>query len=250
VENQIEVPVGELRNPFREAFIIVGRRGGKSFISALIAVFLACFKDWREVLGPGEKGFIMCLACDKLQARVIFNYVREILQIPILKSYVINETREEIELKGGLIIAVHTSSYRSLRGYTILAAICDELAFWRSDFSANPAGETLIALRPSLGNVPDSLLLGISTGYSRTGPLYEAFRDKYGQDNKEVLDQEYLHFSFLPFDFLVFGINLSEISYLTPTSPDNLTLSVNISRCFPSNSRARIFEYVLNFTLS
>ena len=31
--------------PFKEVYLIVGRRGGKSFISALIAVFLALFKE-------------------------------------------------------------------------------------------------------------------------------------------------------------------------------------------------------------
>lgn len=173
--------------PLKEVFLIIGRRGGKSFISALIAVYLAVFKNWGTRLGPGEKGYIMCLANDKQQAGVVLNYIKEILRLPILKGYVINETKEEIELSNNIIIAVHQCSYRSLRGYAILTAICDELAFWRAEFSANPAKEVLTALRPSLGNIEDSLLLGISTGYSKSGPLWEAFRDRYGQEDKEVL---------------------------------------------------------------
>ena len=172
--------------PFKEVFLIVGRRGGKSFISALIAVYLSVFKDWRDHLGPGETGYIMILATDKAQATVVLNYIKEILRLPIFKGYVINETREEIQLKNNIIISVHTCSYRSLRGYSILAAICDEAAFWRIE-GANPSKEILTALRPSLGNIPDSLLLVISTGYSKTGILWEAHRDKYGQNDKEVL---------------------------------------------------------------
>src|SRR5262245_31979976 len=42
-----------------EAWLVVGRRGGKSFILATIAVFLACFRDWRSYLGPGERGTVM-----------------------------------------------------------------------------------------------------------------------------------------------------------------------------------------------
>jgi hypothetical protein len=38
--------------PLHEAWLICGRRAGKSFILALIAVYLACFKDWRSMLVP------------------------------------------------------------------------------------------------------------------------------------------------------------------------------------------------------
>ena len=46
----------------QEAWLVCGRRGGKSFIVALIAVFLACFKDYRSYLGPGERGVLMVIA--------------------------------------------------------------------------------------------------------------------------------------------------------------------------------------------
>ena len=49
-------------SPLHEAWLVVGRRRGKSFMLALIAVFLACFKDWRKFLGPGEIGTIMIIA--------------------------------------------------------------------------------------------------------------------------------------------------------------------------------------------
>jgi len=173
-------------NPFKEIFLIIGRRGGKSFISALIAVYLAVFKDWREYLRPGEIGFVMCIASDRKQASVVLSYIRAILRLPIFRNKVINETKEEIELSNQVIISVVTCSYRSLRGYTVLAAICDEISFWRSE-GANPAKEILTALRPALATVPGSMLLAISTPYARSGPLYEAFRDKYGQDDPDVL---------------------------------------------------------------
>jgi len=171
---------------FKEIFTIVGRRGGKSFIASLIACFLALFHDWRDYLSPGETGWVMVIAADRKQARVILGYIKAILQIPMFNKFVEKELTWEIRLKNQIIISVKTCDYRTLRGYTIVAAICDEMAFWRSE-GANPAQEILTALRPALATVPGSLLLGISTPYSKSGPLYESFRDKYGKDDPDTL---------------------------------------------------------------
>jgi hypothetical protein len=43
---------------FDEAWLVCGRRAGKSFILALIACYLAVFRDWRPYLAPGEVGMI------------------------------------------------------------------------------------------------------------------------------------------------------------------------------------------------
>jgi hypothetical protein len=57
--------------PLQEAWLVVGRRRGKSFTLAVVAVFIACFKDWKPYLGPGEIGTIMVIAKDRQQARSI-----------------------------------------------------------------------------------------------------------------------------------------------------------------------------------
>ncbi|MGH8538375.1 MAG: hypothetical protein ACREXM_18495 [Gammaproteobacteria bacterium] len=146
----------------REAYLVVGRRGGKSFICALVAVFLACFRTYK--LAPGEIGIVMLLASDRRQARVLFRYVRAFLEgVPMLRALVVNITAEGIELNNGINIEVHTCSFRSVRGYTVVAALCDEISFWRTDDSANPDSETLAALRPAMATIPDALLLCLST---------------------------------------------------------------------------------------
>jgi hypothetical protein len=173
-------------NPMKEVFAVVGRRGGKSFISSIIACYLALFYDWRPYLSPGEMGWIMCIASDRQQARVIFGYIRAVTRLKMFQNSIEKELNEEIRLKNGIIISVKTCDYRSLRGFTVVAAICDEVAFWRSE-GANPAEEILTAIRPALATVPGSMLLGISTPYAKSGPLYEAFRDRYGKDDPDVL---------------------------------------------------------------
>jgi hypothetical protein len=173
---------------FREAFVVVGRRGGKSRTSAAVAVFLACFQDYSDVLSPGEQGEVMLLAPDRRQARVEFRYVESLIDgSPLLRSMVKSRTKETIELRNNITISVHTSNFRAIRGYTVVAAILDEVAFFRSDDSANPDVEILNALRPSMATIPTGLLLCISSPYSRRGVLWDAYERYWGEDHPDVL---------------------------------------------------------------
>lgn len=173
---------------FKEGWLVVGRRGGKSLISALTAVFVACFREHSEHLKPGEVGTVMVLAADRKQARVIMRYIKGFLDgVPMLLNLVVNATKESIELNNRVVIEVHTASFRSTRGYTLLAVICDEIAFWRSEDSANPDTEVINAVRPGMATIPDSLLLCISSPYARRGALWSAYRRYHGKDNPRVL---------------------------------------------------------------
>lgn len=166
---------------FREAFVIVGRRGGKSLIAALVAVFLACFRSYDDALAAGEVGTVMILGADRRQCRVILSYIDALLSIPMLSRMVVSRLKESIELNNRIRIEIHTSSFRAVRGYTIVAAILDEVAFWRDETSANPDSETLIALRPAMATVSSPLLLAISSPYAKRGALWEAYRENFGK---------------------------------------------------------------------
>src|SRR5262249_12082186 len=92
------------KNPLQEAWLVVGRRGGKSFILATIAVFLACFKDWRPYLGPGEVGTIMIIAKDRAQARSIKRFISGLLrETPMLAPMLVEETAESIRLRNRIV---------------------------------------------------------------------------------------------------------------------------------------------------
>jgi hypothetical protein len=174
--------------PFNEAWLVCGRRAGKSFTLAMIAVFLACFREWRSHLAPGERATIMVIATDRKQARVIFGYIRGLLTgVPMLSRLIVREAAEVIELRNGITIEIHVASYRTTRGYTLAAVLCDELAFWRSDDSAEPDYQILDALRPGLGTLPGALLLCASSPYAQNGALYDAYRRYYGQDHSSIL---------------------------------------------------------------
>jgi hypothetical protein len=174
--------------PFKEAWLVCGRRGGKSFTLSLIAVYLACFRDWMPYLTSGERGHIVVVAADRKQARVIFGYIRSLLtETPMLAEMVSRETGDEIDLNNKLSIEVCTCSYRTIRGRTIVAALCDEIAFWQSEGSSNPDEEVLAAIRPAMATVPGSMLLCASSPYARRGALWEAHERWFGKEDAPVL---------------------------------------------------------------
>ena len=175
--------------PFSEAALIVGRRGGKSRILALIAVCLACFRDYAPYLAPGEVATIAVLAANRPQARSIFRYVSGLLKaVPLFAPMIAEETANSITLTNRVVIEIGTASFRTTRGYSFAAVLCDEIAFWRQDeTSANPDVEILRALRPGMASIPGSILLLASSPYAKRGELYGAFRRHFGRDDARVL---------------------------------------------------------------
>lgn len=167
----------------REAWVVVGRRGGKSRVAALAGTFLATFRDYREYLAPGEVGTIPVISCDRKQSRTVMRYISAFFEhVPMLRRMVIRKTTEEIELSNRVVIEVHTATLRSTRGYTVCGAVCDEVAFWRTDDgSANPDHEIIAGLRPGMATIPGSLLLAISSPYARKGTLWEAYNKHFGK---------------------------------------------------------------------
>lgn len=171
-----------------EAWLVIGRRGGKSFVAALVAVFLACFFDYRPYLAPGERGTIMVIAADKKQARTILRYVAAMLNgIEMLKDKVVRETAAGFDLDNEVSIEVGTASFRSSRGYTYVAVLADEIAFWRTDDAAEPDFAILDAIRPGMATIPNAMLLCMSSPYARKGALWDAFRRFYGKDGAPLV---------------------------------------------------------------
>jgi hypothetical protein len=168
--------------------LVVGRRGGKSLILALIASFLSCFFDWRQYLTGGERGTIMIIAADRRQAATIFKYLREMLDIPLLRGVIDRETNELLELNNSITIEIQTASFRTVRGRTVVAALCDELSFWRTDEgTANPDTEIIAALKPAMATIPGARLLKASSPYARRGVLWNDYRRHFGVEESATL---------------------------------------------------------------
>ena len=173
--------------PCREIWIIAGRRAGKDSIASILAAHAAAMFTDNAHLRPGERGVVMCLACDRDQSRIVLNYTKSYFEkIDLFADMISRETQYGFELTNGIDIAVATNSFRSVRGRPVLCAILDETAFWRDESSANPDQETFNAIKPGLASIPGSMIIGISSPYRKSGLLYQKFRDNYGKDDSKI----------------------------------------------------------------
>jgi hypothetical protein len=114
--------------------------------------------------------------------------VSALLQVPMLAALVERKISDTIDLSNGVTIEILTASFRTVRGYTLVAALLDELAFWpTSEESANPDSEIIAAIRPAMATVPGAMLLCASSPYARRGALWDAYRRHYGKPDSPVL---------------------------------------------------------------
>jgi hypothetical protein len=174
--------------PVSEAAFIVGRGGGKDSIASLIATVIAVNFDPRGKLRPGERATILAIAVDREQAAIVTNYIVAYFEtIPALAKLVKSIDRDGITLHNGVVIVVATNSYRSVRGRSILAAVFDECAFWRSEDTANPDIEVAGAVAPGLARIPGSMLILISSAHKRGGLLYQRWKEHYGRNDDDTL---------------------------------------------------------------
>jgi hypothetical protein len=155
---------------------------------SIVAVFAAVFKDWRPFLAAGERAVVLIVAADREQAKLVRRYIGGILNTPMFASRIENETADAIELAGNVVIEVATCSYRTVRGRSVCVALLDEVAFWRSDDSANPDKEVWRAIRASMASFgAGSAAIIASSPYAKRGLLWDGFRRYFGKDDARNL---------------------------------------------------------------
>lgn len=170
----------------RECWSICGRGAGKTSIMALQGVKASC-KAYPNVRGVPR---VLLLAFVKEQAGVSFEMVEEMFDgDKELRKLIVARTQTSLTLAHGLKLQTLTSSWRSVRGYSVCCALCDEVAMWWSDLTdSNPSQEIIRALRPGLGKVPGSRLLAATSPWTEEGIVYDVVEKHYGNDeSKHIL---------------------------------------------------------------
>ena len=174
---------------FGETTVVAGARAGKdSRIAAPIVCYEAIFGGHDKNLAKGERAIIPLVAQDQRATKVAFGYIRDYLTSSKLLASMVDEVLAlEIQLANRVRITCFPSTQRSLRGWSIPAAVLDELAFFRMEGSADSDTEIQASIRRGMLNFPSPRLVKISTPYMKSGVLYDDFKRYFGQDSPDVL---------------------------------------------------------------
>jgi hypothetical protein len=159
----------------KEVTAIIGRRGGKTRLAAQIAVFEA----FRHKLPRGKRAFILVIAPVLRQSETAFDYISEYIHgSPVLLRSIVEERKSEIKLRNGITIRCQPCN-TTVRGLSVVCAICDEVGFWiHEQTAANPEEQVMAALRPTMATFRDAKLIKISTPCRKEGILWRDLQDR------------------------------------------------------------------------
>jgi hypothetical protein len=154
----------------RELVLVLGRRSGKSALSAVFAAYelykllrRGCPQNYYGMM-PGSEIRVLCIANDKEQASIVFDDMRgHIEEVDYFKSSLANMTQTFMRFrtdndrkkfgetgKSTVAASFKSSIAKGLRGRGVICCILDEIAFFVDDGKSS-AERVYKAIMPSLG---------------------------------------------------------------------------------------------------
>jgi hypothetical protein len=158
-------------------------------VIALAGAAEAVLGGKEKLLSAGEIPMVAVLSPTKFQSRIIHSYMRGVFNSsPILQAEVVEEKREGFKLKNGVELCVIAGDPRLCRGFSVIAALVDEIAMHGLSEEAHVRSdmELVRALRPSLASTQGRLLC-VGTPYAAQGYAFNTFKRCYGNDDADVL---------------------------------------------------------------
>ena len=139
------------------------------------------------ILAPGERATLPIVSASVWQAGKALQYLDGLFNhVPALKALVIGQTNDSISLSTGVDIECAAASFRTIRGGTAVAIVCDEVAYWRNENTANPDAEILSAARPMLVTTGGPMIV-ISSPYARRGELWTSYKRDFGPGGDKLI---------------------------------------------------------------
>lgn len=199
---------------FREIFIVIGRKNGKSLLASAIANYMT-FLD-------GEYGARVYFVAPKLeQANLCYNALYEMIRKDPELSQMVKKRRSDIYVESTNTTAKAIAfNARKSDGLNPSCVIADELASWAGDAGL----KQYEVLKSALGARKQPMLLAISTaGYVDEGIFDELMRRSTAVINGDSREQR-----LAPFLYMIDDVDKwNDINELRKSNP-NLGVSVSV----------------------
>lgn len=173
---------------FDTALFLTGRRSGKSRTAAIIGAYEAVLSGRHKRLAKGEQGLVAIISPTKKQSSIVAGYLRSVFDTPVLRKEVASETAQGFLLRNGVQVAILSGDWRSVRGFTLLAAVVDEVCFLGLDVENKVKNDTELiqAIQPSLATCQGRLIC-ISSPYAKKGWAYKRWQTNFGNPRGRTL---------------------------------------------------------------
>ncbi len=156
---------------YREVFIVIGRKNGKSLLASAIIAYMA-------YLEPEYGQEIYCLAPKLDQAALVYDgFYKMVLAEPELEELAQKRRSDIYIADNNTFIKPIAFNARKSDGFNPQLVICDELAAWQGDGGL----KQYEVMKSALGARRQPLILGITTaGYVNDGIYDELFKRATG----------------------------------------------------------------------
>jgi phage terminase large subunit-like protein len=120
--------------------LALGRRSGKTYMSALVLTWLCLLRDdLQAFMRPGETRYAVGVAVNLRQARLLVSAARSIVErSPLLSPMLESPTEDELRFSNGTCLAAFPCTSRGIRGWPVCGLLMDEAAHFLSE-SEGPA---------------------------------------------------------------------------------------------------------------
>ncbi len=187
--------------------LVVGRRGGKTTLAAMLAIYCAITTNWKPLLRKTPTAHVIILSHSREFSDEVLDLIRTLIEDSPTLSRLINRRMKNTTSTMNLVmpfvvdgkiqrsrvtIKVGAASSKTVRGTAACAVLCDEIAYWNLDENLKETDEKILkAVRANMKQFGrKAIMIKLSSPGIKQGVLY----NEYGKWKDKTLPSNYIVF--------------------------------------------------------
>ena len=187
--------------------LLIGRRGGKTTVCAMLAIYCAIINNWKPYLQKTPFASVVILSHSREFSDEVLELIRTLIEAsPILSRLIYKKKKNTTStmnlvipwvvdqkiMRSRVQIKVGAASSKTTRGVAACAIICDEICAWNLDENLKETDDKILkAVRPAMKQFGKlAMMFKLSSPGIKQGVLYE----EYLRWKKNTLPKNYILF--------------------------------------------------------